>query len=179
LATLVFPPRDKPRPQDDFPRLLPSGQLHRMLADRTFAALPVEYVSFLPQCASGCRFPAVTVSGEVLTCAVCPSSCGNVYDTPAVKAGRAMHAELAAGEHEACAMCPAAPLCKKCYAFFARSGQAGGYCDLVREAARCVSQRIEQATERGYRLVHPEAAMLWRQLCDAAGRVVPSRAVAE
>jgi len=171
ITTLIYPPRD-PAAGWGPPDLLPPARLADLLGRPAFAALPVDYLSFQPRCGSGCRFPTVTASGRVLSCAVVGGSdCGEAYGNGEALAiaGRSAPSTRAADAPGPCGECAVRPICKQCVAFLGKEGPLGDYCALVKESARVVVERIRTALEQGYQFLHPEAEGAWNRLQPAAG----------
>ncbi len=174
VSSLIYPPRDSGRRASTGAHLMSPRQLGRLLARQPFAALPVEYISLQPRCASGCRFPTIRTSGEVLRCAVIAGSvCGNCYEDGSAL-GRATVGNVWDGGEAAagpCADCFAESLCKRCVAFVSSPQPDPGYCELVRCCAKVVARRIQKALDEGYRFVHPYAAAIWLRFSEAAAPI--------
>jgi len=166
ISTLVYPSRGKATHRQNLSHLLAPGQIGRLLQEPEFAALPVEYLSFQPQCASGCRFSTVLPDGTVLGCAVCRESAfGNVYADPA---SLARMASWPPSDHNglpgaACQQCFASIVCKRCWAFSHDARAVESYCRLVRVCARMVVERIRKAVADGLSFLHPQAHRRWEE----------------
>jgi MoaA/NifB/PqqE/SkfB family radical SAM enzyme len=164
ISTVVYP-RRRPDRGGRAASLLPDVAVVRSLLQTTrFAAIASDYLSFQPQCRSGCRFPAVAMAGQAYGCTVCGASdCGNVRDDRAAlgRAAAWLPPSTAVDASLPCGGCSARAVCKRCLCFFGPELPDAAYCQLVRACAEVVARRIGAAMAEGMRFVHEDAQRRW------------------
>ena len=164
ISTLVYP-RRRSRPDTNLgSHLLDATAVRTLLQNAQFSAIPTDYLSFQPPCQSGCRFPMVTIAGEVYGCTVCAaSSCGDVQGDSAslARANDWRPANDAVRRSPRCDKCVAQSVCKQCCCFVGSGEPEAAYCRLVQACAEVVLQRIRRAIAEGMRFLHEDAKRCW------------------
>ena len=174
ISTLVYPRRRSPSGTNLGSHLLDATAVRALLQNGQFSAIPTDYLSFQPLCRSGCRFPMVTIAGEVYGCTVCAaSSCGDVQgDGASLRRGNDWRPEDGPTRRSPrCDKCFAKFVCKRCCCFVGSGEPEVAYCRLVQVCAEVVLQRIHRALAEGMQFLQEDATRCWEawEECVGAG----------
>ena len=141
VSSVVYPRKGSSRLRSpEGPQPVSAGQLMKLLAWPTTAALATQYVSFEPYCESGCRYPTIDCDGALHGCDIIESRCGRQDSWHGEKDDLP----------RACVTCDLGGVCRACRAFAGTSGCESGHRSLVSTAAYVVGRRAASARALGF-----------------------------